>query len=94
MNAPIGNQLDNELSGTDQTPPEQGPRPRSHLRIPINSDTTKNYDFMGDLLDAQQVFITAQYTYLQDSNTPNLLRAQRDLIWRQTQVLDRLGVFG
>lgn len=50
--------------------------------------------FMGDLIEAQQKMITAQYQYLHDSDLQAFARAQRDLIAAQTEVLTRLKVFG
>lgn len=91
MNAPIADQVDNELHDS-----ERGRQAQRHLRdVPVSNTLNPNaQDFMGDLLDAQQRLITAQHQFLHDNDMPALARAQLDVITVQTGVMHRLGVFG
>jgi hypothetical protein len=96
VNAPIAESLDNEMhDGSQDAKHLNGARAEAGYPDPPNiSGQFSQQQVMSDLLDAQQQLISAQHQYLHDGNTPQLLRAQRDFIMRQTAAMTQLGMFG
>lgn len=69
------------------------PRDSTRNEVPSNSRMHGN-DFLPDILDAQQRLISAQHQFLHDGDMRSLAKAQLALISFQSNVMQRMGVFG
>ena len=87
MNAPISDEVEHDLNGGSE-------RGRRAQHLHEAGPQTPGDGFMSDLLDAQQRLISAQHQFLHDQDMRVLARAQLDVIGVQTNVLQRLGIFG
>jgi hypothetical protein len=108
MNSPIADGLSEERNGNPKngditkswTPDYEqptdlryAPEPHhSHERAEVTPHSTD--ELMSELLDGQQVLISAQHEFLRDHDMTRLAAAQRRFIMVQMSVLNRLGIFG
>lgn len=94
MNAPIADSVDQDLHASERGKQHERRLHEAAAQPVSNTLNPRAQDFMGDLLDAQQRLISAQHQFLHDNDMAALARAQLDVITVQTNVMQRLGVFG